>query len=145
MRPCAGAVFEQGGSDGADREGGHDQHGVPADRGVEPDLRLVQPEAVLRVGGRLRVFDRLPAEVEIVNPRHPLAGQQVPVLSAHRRNGGMWLVVRLPDGYPATVRVEETDLGGPSAVVAGTATLSVAGIRRLRELAAVLAAKDRSR
>ena len=26
---------------------GHDQHGVPGDRGVEPDLGLVQPEAVL--------------------------------------------------------------------------------------------------
>jgi len=42
-----GAVFEQGGCDGADCEGGHDQHGVPGDRGVEPDLGLIQPEAVL--------------------------------------------------------------------------------------------------
>jgi len=42
-----GAVFEAGGHDGADREGGHDQHGVPLYRGVQPGLALVQAEAVL--------------------------------------------------------------------------------------------------
>ena len=42
-----GAVAEQGGGDGADRQGGHDQHGVAGDRGVEPGLALVQAEAVL--------------------------------------------------------------------------------------------------
>src|ERR1035441_5874447 len=42
-----GAVAEQGGGDGADREGGHHQDGVPGDRGIQPDLGLVQPEAVL--------------------------------------------------------------------------------------------------
>ena len=42
-----GAVPELGGGDGADGQGGHDQHGVPGDRGVEADLRLVQAEEVL--------------------------------------------------------------------------------------------------
>src|SRR4029450_10006959 len=43
----AGAVAQEGGGDGADGQGGHDQHGVPGDRGVEADLGLVQPEAAL--------------------------------------------------------------------------------------------------
>ena len=42
-----GAVPELGGGDGADREGGHDQHDVAQDRGVEPGLALVQAEAAL--------------------------------------------------------------------------------------------------
>jgi len=29
----AGAAAQQGGGDGADGQGGHDQHGVPGDRG----------------------------------------------------------------------------------------------------------------
>ena len=43
----AGAAAEQGGGDGADGQGGHDQHGVPGDRGIEPNLGLVEAEAVL--------------------------------------------------------------------------------------------------
>jgi hypothetical protein len=43
----AGAAAEQGGRDGADGQGGHDQDGVPGDRGVEADLGLVEPETVL--------------------------------------------------------------------------------------------------
>ena len=42
-----GAVPELGGGDGADREGGHDEHEVAEDRGVEPCLALVQAELVL--------------------------------------------------------------------------------------------------
>ena len=67
------------------------------------------------------------------------------MLSAYRRNGGVWLVVMLSDGFPAPVRVGETDLGGPGVAAAGTTILSVAGIRRLRELAAGVAARDRVR
>jgi len=44
---AAGAGAEQGGGDRADREGGHDQHDVAQDGGVEPGLALVQAEAVL--------------------------------------------------------------------------------------------------
>ena len=42
-----GSVFHQRGGDGADRQRGHDQQGVADDRGVEPGLALVEPEAVL--------------------------------------------------------------------------------------------------
>ena len=34
-------------ADGSDGQGGHHQHGVQGDGGVEPDLGFVQPEAVL--------------------------------------------------------------------------------------------------
>jgi len=119
------------------------KRGVPADPLEGPDLELVEPEAVLRGRHTLRGFDRLPAEVELTNPRHPLAGRRVPVMSAYRRNGSVWLMVMLPDGFPAPVRVGETDLGGPGVAATVTTILSVAGIRRLRELAAGVAAKDR--
>jgi hypothetical protein len=66
-------------------------------------------------------------------------------MSAYRRNGGMWLVVILPDGFPAPVRVGDTDLGGPGVAATGTTILSVAGIRRLRVLAAAAVAKGRDR
>src|SRR6185437_15985024 len=110
---------------------------------MHADLGLVEGEVVLRVGDRLRGFDRLPAEVELTNPRHPLAGQRVPVVSAYRRGGGTWLVVVLPDGLPAGVPVDDTDLGR-APVAAGVTVLSVAGIRRLRELAAAMAAGGRA-
>jgi len=109
----------------------------------DPAAVPFQAELVLRGSHTLRGFDRLPAEVELTNPRHPLAGRRVPVMSAYRRNGGVWLVVMLPDGFPAPVRVGDTDLGGPGVAATGTTILSVAGIRRLRELAAGVAAKDR--
>jgi hypothetical protein len=43
----AGAVAQEGGGDGADGQGGHDQHGVPGDRGVEADLGLAGPKQPL--------------------------------------------------------------------------------------------------
>src|SRR6266568_5145714 len=54
-----GAAAQQRGGDGADRQGGHDQHGVAGDRGVEPGLALVEPEAVL---AELEIFFYWPAE-----------------------------------------------------------------------------------
>jgi hypothetical protein len=60
------------------------------------------------------------------------------VVEAHRRNGAVWLTVTLPDGYPARIPVDDTDLGTARAAGPGTTVLSVAGIRRLRELAAVM-------
>jgi hypothetical protein len=42
-----GAVSELGGGDGPDRQGGHDQHDVAQDRGVQPGLALIRAEAVL--------------------------------------------------------------------------------------------------
>jgi hypothetical protein len=48
----AGAAAQQRGGNGADGQGGHDQDGVPGDRGVEADLGLVEPEAALaELGG----------------------------------------------------------------------------------------------
>jgi hypothetical protein len=66
-------------------------------------------------------------------------------MSAYRRNGGMWLTVMLPDGFPAAVLVDDTDLGGPRVALTGTTILSVAGVRRLRGLAAAVAAKGPGR
>ena len=123
-----------------DGEGGVAVPGV-----VAADLVVVEAGLVLRGGHTLRGFDRLPDEVELTNPRHPLAGRRVPVLSAYRRNGGMWLTVMLPDGFPAAVRVDDTELGGRDVAVTGTTILSVAGVRRLRELAAAVAAKGLDR
>ena len=45
--PGIGAVFQQRGGNGAEGQGGHDQHGVPGDGGVEADLGLIEAEAVL--------------------------------------------------------------------------------------------------
>ena len=54
-----GAVFQQRGGDGADGQGGHDQHGVTEDRGVEAGLALVEPEAVL---AEFEIFFYRPSE-----------------------------------------------------------------------------------
>ena len=130
-------------------DGGVERKQALHDAGPQPsgDAAAVafQAELVLRGGHTLRGFDRLPAEVELTNPRHPLAGRWVPVMSAYRRNGGVWLMVMLPDGFPAPVGVGDTDLGGPGVAATGTTILSVAGIRRLRELAAGVVAKGRGR
>jgi len=125
----------------AEAERAVDQGLVAAGRGIGADLEVGPAELVFRGSHTLWGFDRLPAEVELTNPRHPLAGRRVPVMSAYRRNGGVWLVVMLPDGFPAPVRVGDTDLGGPCPAATGTTILSVAGIRRLRELVVAAAAK----
>jgi hypothetical protein len=117
---------------------------VPGQGGVAADLAVGQPEAGFRGGYTLRGFDRLPAEAEITNPRHPLAGQRMPVAAACRRNGAEWLTVTLPDGYPARIPVDDTDLGTARVAGPGSGILSVAGIRRLRELATG-AGRERSR
>jgi hypothetical protein len=134
-------ISEPGGP--AEAERAVDQRLVPADRDIGADLEVGPAQLILRGSHTLWGFDRLPAEVELTNPRHPLAGRRVSVMSVYRRNGGVWLMVMLPDGFPAPVRVGDTDLGGPGVAATGTTILSVAGIRRLRELAAGVAAKDR--
>jgi hypothetical protein len=56
---------------------------------------------------------------------------------AHQWNGDVWLVVMLPDGYPGRVPLGETDLlGARGSRAPGNTVLSVAGIRRLRSMAA---------
>ena len=54
-----GVVARERSGDGADGQGGHDQDGVPEDRGVEADLALVEPEAVL---AEREIFFRRPAK-----------------------------------------------------------------------------------
>jgi hypothetical protein len=107
------------------------------------DLGASTARYLLRGSNTLRGFDRLPAEVEITNPRHPLAGQRVPVVAAHRYHGAVWLTVTLPDGYPARIPVDDTDLGTARVAGTGTTVMSVAGIRRLRDLAAAMAVGGR--
>src|SRR6266487_1429427 len=68
-----GAVGEVGGGDRADGEGGHDQHGVTPDRGVEPGLALVQAEAVL---AELEILLHRPAQPG--RPDQPGLGQWLP-------------------------------------------------------------------
>ena len=69
-----GAVFELGGGDGADGEGGHHQYRVAEDRGVEPGLALVEREAVLGEG---EIFFYRPAQPGC--PDQPGLGQQLAV------------------------------------------------------------------
>ena len=54
-----GAVLQEGGGDGADGQGGHHQHEVAGDRGVEADLGLAGAEAVL---AEFEVFFHGPAQ-----------------------------------------------------------------------------------
>src|SRR5215471_3571093 len=108
---------------------------MAGDRVIEAYLRLVQAEAVLEVGDTLQDHSRrLPAEVEITNPRHPLAGQRVPVVSGYRWHGRAWLTVMFPDGHPARIPVQDSDLAGAWVADPGGTVLSVSGIRRLRDL-----------
>jgi hypothetical protein len=69
-----GAAAEQGGSDRADGQGGHDQHGVPGDRGIEAGLGLAGAEAVL---AELEIFFNQPPlmpvkeKSSLAYPGHP--------------------------------------------------------------------------
>jgi hypothetical protein len=72
--------LEHWGGDGADRQGGHDQHGVPDDRGVEADLGLVQPEAVF---AELESLLRRPvSQTARLSSRWVLSGVRSPECSA---------------------------------------------------------------
>jgi hypothetical protein len=50
------AVAEHGGGDGADRQGGYDQHEVTGDRGIQPCLALVQAEGGREPGTKNRLI-----------------------------------------------------------------------------------------
>jgi len=65
-----------------------------------------------------------------------LVGQRVRAVRAYAWNGGLWVLFAHPDGAPARVRVEDTDLVYPRAVNGDGpgVVLSFAGIRRLRGL-----------
>jgi hypothetical protein len=99
---------------------------------------VVEPDAVLGVGDRLQqTLGRLPADVTVINPRHPLVGQTLKAERSHCWNGVVWLVVVLPDGFPGRLPVADTDLLGESPSLSSSigTVLSVDGIRRLRVIA----------
>jgi hypothetical protein len=64
----------------------------------------------------------------------------VPVVSGYRWHGRAWLVVTFPDGHPARIPVQETNLAGAWVADPGATVLSVPGIRRLHDLVRGLAA-----
>ena len=68
-----GAVPQLRGGDGADGQGGHDQHGVRQDRGVEAGLALVQAEAAL---AELEALLHGPAQARC--PDQPRLGLSLP-------------------------------------------------------------------
>ena len=70
---AVGAFAQPGGGDGADGEGGHDQDQVPQDRGVEPGLALVEPEAAL---AELEAFLDRPAQARCLD--QPGLGRELP-------------------------------------------------------------------
>ena len=103
---------------------------------------MVEPDSAFGVGDGLQYLkDRLPGDVTLTNPRHPLVGRVVRAESVHRWNGGVWLVVAHPDGRSARVRVEETDLVGGGEVVDGAGVVTVVSVAGLRQLRALLAGR----
>jgi hypothetical protein len=82
----------------------------------------------------------LPDAVTVTATHHPLAGRRL-VVEGRRAVGGVpCLIVRLPDGTPATIAVSATSAaaaGDEDAPAVGL--LSVAGLRRLRGLLAGIA------
>jgi len=100
----------------------------------EPDLAQVVP-LLLEVGITLHhVRRRLPTEVRVAAPDHPLAGRVLRARHVYRRYGRLWLVLVLPDGGVSSVDVLDTDVLEAEPVVraaSGTSTLSSEGARRL--------------
>jgi hypothetical protein len=87
----------------------------------------------------------LPCEVRVTSPVHPLFGRLLQATGFKRWDGDLLLVVVLPDGSPGTIRVEVTDVLGPSAEGPSLSVLSVDGVRRLRGLVGALPSPQRSR
>lgn len=75
--------FPLGGGDGADREGGHRQHDVTQERGVEPDLGVVEPEVVL---AELEILFHRPAQTRDPHQGHQrdrATGRDITVVICH--------------------------------------------------------------
>jgi hypothetical protein len=81
----------------------------------------------------------LPCEVRVTSAVHPLSGRLVAARSFKRLNGVLLLVVELPDGSPGTIPAAATDVLGPVGADGPVVVLDVAGWRRLRALAMMLA------
>ena len=70
----------------------------------------------------------------MTSPVHPLFGRVMAASGFKRWDGEVLLVVVLPDGSPGTIPATATDVLGSSPAEAITSTLSVEGVRRLRQL-----------
>src|SRR5690242_14275206 len=88
-RGCPGisAAAQQGGGDGADSQGGHHQHGVPGDRGAEPDLELIEPEAARTRAEILFYWPAAPGGTDQPGQRHGLAGVYETVVKGQLAGG----------------------------------------------------------
>jgi len=93
----------------------------PLDAGSEPD-RLQQIRAVL------------PCEVRVTAPKHPLFGSLLAAHHFRRVDGEVFLVVRLPDGSPGTIRAEATDIVAVASPEGAVTVLDGDGVRRLHQL-----------
>jgi hypothetical protein len=76
----------------------------------------------------------LPEEVTVTAAHHPLCGDRLAVEGRRRVGGTPCLIVRLPDGTPATIEVQATSAGSVVGDAAAGALLSADGVRRLRRM-----------
>jgi len=75
---------------------------------------------------------------------HPLCGERLVVEGRRRVGGAPCLIVRLPDGTPATIEVRATSAGATASEPRAAALLSAEGVRRLRRLLAPRAGSEGS-
>jgi len=75
----------------------------------------------------------LPCEVRVTVSSHPLFGWLLAAGGFKRLDGVVFLVVRLPDGSPGTIRADATDVFGTVAETA-SAVFDVDGLQALYEL-----------
>jgi hypothetical protein len=81
--------------------------------------------------------------VTVTAAHHPLAGRRLAVEGRRAVGGVPCVIVRLPDGTPATLAVSATSAaGGGDVDTPAGGLLSVAGVRRLRGLLAGVACGD---
>jgi hypothetical protein len=80
----------------------------------------------------------LPCPVRVTASAHPLFGELLAASAFRRFAGVVHLVVELPDGSPATIRADATDvLAAGESRVPGT-VLDAAGVRALKALVMVM-------
>jgi hypothetical protein len=84
----------------------------------------------------------LPDAVTVIAAHHPLAGRRLAVEGRRAVAGVPCVIVRLPDGTPATIAVSATSAAADDGGAPAGGLLSVAGVRRLRGLLAAVASGD---
>jgi hypothetical protein len=70
----------------------------------------------------------------VIAETHPLFGRLLAARSFKRWNGVLMLVVDLPDGSPATIRADATDVFGVGGPQDAVSVLDAAGLRELHAL-----------